>query len=104
MPRKDSEKEREYQAAYYAANREKMNARAVNRKRKYRESHPELRAKVHAYNAVNYAINRDKILAQKVVYAAANPGAMRAIRANRRAMEISQRCACCTNVEIQKVY
>jgi hypothetical protein len=104
MPYKDPEKEREYQATYYAANREKMNALALNRKRKYRKAHPELRAKAHAYNAVNYAINRNKILAQKVTYAAANPGTMRAIRANRRAMEISQRCACCTNAEIRKVY
>jgi 5-methylcytosine-specific restriction endonuclease McrA len=84
-------------AAYYAANPEKGRESDA----KYYIANGK---KKREYSAAYYAANPEKIRRRVADYRLANPGAIRARNAKRRALKIVQRCACCTNAEIQKVF
>jgi hypothetical protein len=112
MPYKDPEKARERHAAYYAAHREERRAKqaaygVANRERNaerqaaYRTAHPET---VRERRAADRATHPEKFRERDRQWTKDNPGYRRAQSAKRRAMKISQRCTCCTDAEIQKVY
>ena len=106
------EQAKTYTAAWTAAHREQKKARSAAWTAAHREqhkataaawkaAHPEQRkATTAAYNAAH----REEVRARNAAWKKDNPGAVRAIHANRRAMKISQHCVCCSNEDIQKVY
>jgi 5-methylcytosine-specific restriction endonuclease McrA len=82
-----------YNAAYHAANRDKLNSRAL-------AHYVTNRDKLVAYSTAYRAKNNDKIMA----YKAANKDKIRFHDAKRRAIKFMQRCVCCTDADIQKMY
>jgi hypothetical protein len=123
----NADKEKARGAAYRAANKEKTAARVA----KYRAATKEKRAawqsvydaknkdkraayhaayyvknksRMDAQNAVWEANNKDKLPGYWATYAKKNPGHIRFKCATRRAMHLTQRCVCCTNADIRKVY
>jgi hypothetical protein len=79
-------------AKYRAANKKKVNAAQTAYRAKY--SHSRQWEKD----------NPDRVLAIKQDWRKKHPGAVRAINASRRVMARKQRCTCCTNADIKRIY
>jgi hypothetical protein len=102
----------EHHQRRYADNPEKERGRC----RAYNAANPEKRCDLaSAYRAANleklrensaawYAANKEKARELIRQWNKNNPGARRAHEAKRRAMKLDQRCTCCTDAEIQKLY
>lgn len=101
---------RAYRKAYYAANKEKMNAVS----RAYRAAHKEqLNDYLRAYRLTHkdkrdrsgyYSANKTKINAGNSVWKRLNPARVAAISARRRARVTSSVCKCCKGKEFVALY
>jgi len=123
----NSETERERSRTYYAANRDQVRERARarhmanpeklrERKRAYYaanrqnilDSHLAWRTantdKVRQMAAAYRAANREQVQNRSQEWRIANPGAASAIVSKRRAFKLAQRCTCCTDADIKKIY
>lgn len=104
------EQKAKYRAAYYSQNRDKVLARE-----KARNSKPEVKAARRAYREIHlekylrnsvewHKKNRKKSRQMLYAWRTKNPGAVRAISSKRRAQKLMQRCGCCSDAEITKIY